>query len=87
MARTGEVVVPPARLNGVRKAETANERGEIDMYGLAEYEAQRRRPEEIRREVAAIRLGKAAREDRETRPYVVRDLSWEFARYLDTLDS
>ena len=24
------------------------------------------------------------REDRETSPYVVRDLSWEFARYLDT---
>jgi hypothetical protein len=71
----------------VRKAETANARGEDEMYGLAEYEAQRQRPEEIRREVVAIRLEKAAREDRETQPYVVRDLSWEFTRYLDTLDS
>ena len=34
------------------------------MYGLAEYEAQRQRPEEIRREMAAIRLEKAAREAR-----------------------
>ena len=56
------------------------------MYGLAEYEAQRQRPEEIRREVAAIRLEKAARKDRRTRPYVVRDLSWELARFLDAED-
>ena len=57
------------------------------MYGLAAYEAQLQRPEEIRRELAAIRLEKAALEDRETRTYVVRDLSWELTRYLETLDS
>jgi hypothetical protein len=29
----------------------------------------------------------AVREEFETGPYVVRDLSWELARYLDTEDS
>ena len=53
------------------------------MYGLTEDEVWRRRPEEIRQEVAMARLEKMARENRETRPYVVRDLSWELARYLD----
>jgi hypothetical protein len=53
------------------------------MYGLAEYEVWRRRPEEIRQEVAMARPGTMARENRETRPYVMRDLSWELARYLD----
>ena len=57
------------------------------MYGLAAYEAQLQRPEEIRRELAAIRLEKAALEDRETHTYVVRDLSWELTRHLETLDS
>jgi hypothetical protein len=40
--------------------------------------------EEIRREITAEGLTRIARENRETRPYVVRDLSWEFARYLVT---
>jgi hypothetical protein len=57
------------------------------MHGLAEYETWRQRHGETRQEVANIRLAKAAREDREMRTYVVRDLSWEFARYLDTADS
>lgn len=54
------------------------------MYGLAEHEDLRQRHEEIRQEVAVERPPGMAREDRETRPYVVRDLSWELARYLDT---
>jgi hypothetical protein len=57
---------------------------EDEMHGLGEYEVWRQRREEIRKEVAAARLEKMARENRETRPYVVRDLSWELARYLDT---
>ncbi len=54
------------------------------MYGLAEYEVLRQRHEEIRREVAMERLTRMPRANRETRPYVVRDLSWELARSLDT---
>ncbi len=54
------------------------------MHELAEYEALRQRHEEMRREVAMKRRAKTAGEDRETRPYVVRDLSWELARYLET---
>ena len=57
------------------------------MYGMNQHEAWRQRSEEIRQELAADRLEKMARENRETRPYVVRDLSWELARYLDTEDS
>jgi hypothetical protein len=54
------------------------------MHGLGEYEVWRQRREEIRKEVAMARLAKTARANRETRPYVVRDLSWELARYLET---
>jgi hypothetical protein len=56
------------------------------MYGLAEYEVPRQRHERVRGGVAMGRPTTMAREDRETRPYVVRDLSWELARYLDTED-
>jgi hypothetical protein len=54
------------------------------MNGWAEYEIGRQHREEIRHEVATARLEKLARVNREPRPYVVRDLSWELARYLDT---
>ena len=57
------------------------------MYGMNQHEVWRQRSEEIRQEIAADRLEKMARENRETRPYVVRDLSWELARFLDTQDS
>ncbi len=56
---------------------------ENEMYSLAEDEVRWRRSEEIRQEVAMARPETMARENRETRPYVVRDLSWELARYLD----
>ena len=54
------------------------------MNGRAEHEVARQPREGIRHEVAVASLGKLARTSRETRPYVVRDLSWELARYLDT---
>lgn len=57
------------------------------MYGSHEYEVLRQFPEEIRQEVAVARLEKMARANCETRSYVVRDLSWELARFLDTQDS
>ena len=40
--------------------------------------------EEIRHEITVEGLTTMAPENRETRHYVVRDLSWELARYLDT---
>ena len=56
------------------------------MYGTAEYEVLRQSHQEIQREGAIDHLGRTARENRETRPYVVRDLSWELAPFLDTED-
>ena len=55
------------------------------MYELVEYG--RLQPhQENGIEVTMERLTNMVREDRETGPYVVRDLSWEFARYLDAED-
>jgi hypothetical protein len=59
---------------------------EDEMYGLAESEVLEGRSDEIMGGVAMGRLTTIAPEDRETGPYVVRDLSWEFARSLDTDD-
>src|SRR4028118_1553531 len=56
--------------------------GRVD--GWAECENGRQPHEEIQHEVATARLEKLAHANREPRPYVVRDLSWELARYLDT---
>ena len=56
------------------------------MYGLAEYEPLTQRNGEDRLEGATQRPSKRAREERRTRPYVVRDLSWGLARYLDAGD-
>jgi hypothetical protein len=53
------------------------------MYSLAEYELLTQRNGEDRLEGATGQPSKSAREERRTRPYVVRDLSWELARYLD----
>jgi hypothetical protein len=53
------------------------------MYELAEHQNLRKLQEEIRGEAAMEHLSGMAHEDHETRPYLVRDLSWELARYLD----
>jgi hypothetical protein len=55
------------------------------MYELAEYGVLELH-EENGREVAMKRPRSAAREDHRKRPYVVRDLSWELARFLDAED-
>ena len=52
------------------------------MYGMAQQEAWRLRPEEIRREVAALRLEKATREGRFR---LVGDTKWELERYAGLL--
>jgi hypothetical protein len=61
------------------------EREENEMYGLAEYEAWRQRPEEIRQEVSAIRLQKSARMGREGRFRLMGDTRWELDRYAGLL--
>jgi hypothetical protein len=53
------------------------------MYVSMDQELSRQHREKIRQEVAANRPAGVAQRGREPRPYVVRDLSWEFARYRD----
>ena len=53
------------------------------MYASIDRELSRQHREEIRQEVTVNRLAGVAHANRERRPYVVRDLSWELARYLD----
>ena len=53
------------------------------MNLVTEYQDSRQRNQEIQAEVAVERPAAMGLEDREARPYVVRDLSWELARYLD----
>ena len=55
------------------------------MYGTTE-QVIREHYEDLRREAARVRPAHMEREDHETRPYVVRDLSWELARFLETQD-
>jgi hypothetical protein len=53
------------------------------MYVTTSQEVSRQHREENGLEAVMERQTKMVREDREPRPYVVRDLSWELARYLD----
>jgi hypothetical protein len=53
------------------------------MHELAEHRVLQPH-EEKGCEVATERPAKEARSDRETETYVVRDLGWELARYLET---
>jgi hypothetical protein len=60
-------------------------RGE-EMYGMAQQEVWRQRPEEIRQQVAALRLEKSLRVNREGGSGLWRDLSWEMARFAGLLN-
>ena len=51
------------------------------MYGVFQQEAWRHRPEEIRQEVAAIRLENPLRADRGRGSGLAQDLKWELARF------
>ena len=53
------------------------------MYGTTE-QVIREHYEDLRREAARVSPAPMEREDHEARPYVVRDLSWELARFLDS---
>jgi hypothetical protein len=55
------------------------------MYGTTE-QVIREHYEDLRREAARVLPAPMEREDHEARPYVVRDLSWELARFLETQD-
>ena len=54
------------------------------MYEVAERARLRQTRKEDGREAAPERLTGMAHEDRETGPFMVRDLSWVLARYPDT---
>ena len=56
------------------------------MYGSVAQQIIREHHESLRREAARVRPAPMANANRETTPYVVRDLSWEFARFLETQD-
>ena len=55
------------------------------MHGMAEYEAWRLRPEELRREAAAYRLAKTASEGREKSFRLIGHTKWELERYAGLL--
>jgi hypothetical protein len=55
------------------------------MYGMAQQEAWRLRPWEIRQQVAAYRLEKTAREGREEKARFVGDTKWELKRFAGSL--
>ena len=57
------------------------------MYGSAAKQVIRENYENLRRDASRVRPAPMAREDHDTGPYVVRDLSWELARFLDAEDS
>ena len=57
------------------------------MYGSVAQQIIREHHESLRREAARVRPAPMANANRETTPYVVRDLSWEFARFLEAEDS
>jgi hypothetical protein len=80
MARSGEAVPLHPRFNGTCKV-NRDTREEIGMYGMIQQEAWRHRPEEIRQKVAAIRLEKTLRANREGRFHLMGDAKWELARY------
>jgi hypothetical protein len=53
------------------------------MYVSISQEVSRQHREEIMHQVKTARRGETPRSDSASRPYVVRDLSWEFARYAE----
>ena len=70
-------------MEGARQRRKTRE--ENEMHGMAEYEVWRQRPEELRREMAAIRLQKTARMGREGRFRFMGDTRWELERYAGLL--
>ena len=57
---------------------------ENEMSESTVHQVTRQHYENLRREAAKVRPAPMAHANHETRPYVVRDLSWELARFLDS---
>jgi hypothetical protein len=55
------------------------------MYGMVQQEAWRQRPEEIRQEVATIRLEGKLRANRGGGSRLAQELKWELSRYAGLL--
>ena len=55
------------------------------MYGMAQQEAWRQRPPDIRQQVGAFRLEKTLRANREGRFRLMGDTKWELERYAGLL--
>jgi hypothetical protein len=55
------------------------------MYGMVQQEVWRQRPEEIRQQVAALRLEKTLRANRGGRFRLMGDTRWELERYAGLL--
>jgi hypothetical protein len=55
------------------------------MYGAIDHGASRQYREEIRQQVATLRLEKALRANREGRFRFLRDTKWELERYAGLL--
>jgi hypothetical protein len=55
------------------------------MYGMVQQEVWRQRPEEIRQQVAALRLEKTLWANREGRFRLMGDTRWELERYAGLL--
>jgi len=55
------------------------------MFGMAQQEAWRQRPEEIGQQVAALRLEKTLWANREGRFRLMEDTKWELERYAGLL--
>ena len=55
------------------------------MCGMAQQEAWRQRPQELRQQVAALRLEKTLRANREGRFRLMGDTKWELERYASLL--
>jgi hypothetical protein len=60
-------------------------REENEMYALTQHEVWRQRPEEIRQEVAALRLEKPLRANRGGRLRLMEDTKWELERHAGLL--
>jgi hypothetical protein len=55
------------------------------MYAMVQQETWRQRPEEVRQQVASLRLEKSLRANGEGRFRLMKDTKWELERYAGLL--
>jgi hypothetical protein len=76
---------PILEYTGEHEDEAKIRTGDEEMYGMAQQEAWRQRPEEIRQRVAALRLEKTLRAKSEGRFRLMENTKWELERYAGLL--